>query len=191
MSIMIFEETKLKGAFLIKPEKKEDERGFFARAFCQQEFMDHGLNADIVQCDNSYNKKKGTFRGMHFQVAPYEEDKIVSCTLGALLDFIVDLRPASSTFKQVINVELSQQNGYLLYVPKSFAHGFFTLLDSTQVFYQMTQYYHPECARGFRYDDPAFDIHPPFGITAIAERDKKYPDLFKSTLKSEYEFGSH
>jgi dTDP-4-dehydrorhamnose 3,5-epimerase len=186
---MIFEETKLKGAFIIKPEKKEDDRGFFARSFCQKEFRDHGLTADIVQCDISFNKRKGTFRGMHFQVAPFEEDKIVSCTLGALLDFIVDLRPASPTYMQSQRIELSQENGHLLYVPKSFAHGFFTLRDSTQVFYQMTQYYHPECARGFRYDDPAVNFQFPFEIASIAERDRKYPDL-KAMMPKVYEFSS-
>lgn len=172
---MIFNETKLKGAFVITPERLEDERGFFARSFCLTEFSRHGLYPTIVQCNLSYNKKKGTFRGMHFQVAPYEEDKIVSCTQGSILDFIVDLRPGSPTFKQWIAVELSAENRNILYVPKSFANGFITLSDHTQVQYQMTQFYHAESARGFRWDDPAFDIHIPFAVEAIAEKDKSFP----------------
>lgn len=175
---MIFHETKLKGAFIIKPEKKEDERGFFARTFCKKEFLEHGLNATIVQCDISYNKKKGTFRGMHFQGPPFEEDKIVNCIQGAIMDYIVDLRVESPTFKQWINVELSPENGYMLYIPKSFAHGFYTLRDETTVFYQMTQYYHPEHAWGFRFDDPAFDIHLPAEVATLSERDRTYPDLY-------------
>jgi dTDP-4-dehydrorhamnose 3,5-epimerase len=174
---MIFEETKLKGAFLIKPEKQEDERGFFSRSFCRNEFTEHGLNTDIVQCSVSYNKKKGTFRGMHFQMAPYEEDKMVTCTHGAILDFIVDMRAESPTFKQKLAVELSARNGYILYIPKTFAHGFFTLEDHSQLFYQMTQFHRPEYARGFRFDDPAIKIHLPFAITSIAEKDKNFPDL--------------
>src|SRR5687767_6701485 len=120
---MIFTETKLKGAFIIKPKKNEDERGFFARTFCQKEFEDHGLNGYIAQCNISYNKKKGTFRGMHFQVPPFEEDKIVSCLQGSFMDYIVDLRADSPTFKQWISVELTAENRYSLYVPKSLAHG--------------------------------------------------------------------
>jgi dTDP-4-dehydrorhamnose 3,5-epimerase len=175
---MIFHETKLKGAFIIKPQKKEDERGFFARTFCKKEFLEHGLNAAIVQCDISHNKKKGTFRGMHFQAPPFEEDKIVSCFQGAMLDYIVDLRVESPTFKEWIKVELSADNGYSLYVPKSFAHGFYTLRDNTEVFYQMTQYYHPEHSWGFRFDDPAFDIHLPSEIATVSEKDRSYPDLY-------------
>lgn len=171
---MIFIETKLKGAFVISPERLEDERGFFARSFCLKEFAEHGLYPTIVQCNISYNKKKGTFRGMHFQVAPYEEDKIISCTKGSILDFIVDLRQGSATFKQWIAVELSAENRNILYAPKSFAHGFITLEPDTQVFYQMTQFYHPESARGFRFDDPAINLHLPFPVEAIAEKDKSF-----------------
>ncbi len=175
---MIFHETKLKGAFIIKPQRKEDERGFFARTFCQREFLEQGLNATIMQCDISHNKKKGTFRGMHFQAPPFEEDKIVTCLQGAILDYIVDLRVESPTFKEWIKVELSAENGYSLYVPKSFAHGFYTLHDNTDVFYQMTQFHHPEHAWGFRFDDPAFDIHLPSEVATLSEKDRSYPDLY-------------
>src|SRR5258706_12628039 len=126
---MIFEETKLKGAFIIKPEKKEDERGHVARTFCQDEFLAHGLNPNIVQSDISYIKTKGTFKGMHFQEPAFEEDKIISCHQGAIVDYIVDLRVDSRTFKEWIKIELSAENGYSLYIPKSFAHGFYTLSD--------------------------------------------------------------
>jgi dTDP-4-dehydrorhamnose 3,5-epimerase len=175
---MTFTETKLKGAFIIKPEKNLDERGFFARTFCQKEFEAHGLNPCVAQCNVSYNKRKGTFRGMHFQIPPYEEVKMVSCVQGVLLDYLVDLREDSPTFKQWIAIELSGENGYAVYIPKSFAHGFFTLSDHTTVHYQMSEFYQPAYARGFRFNDPAFDIQLPFAITTMAERDKKFSDLF-------------
>jgi dTDP-4-dehydrorhamnose 3,5-epimerase len=175
---MIFTETRLKGAFIIKPKKNEDERGFFARTFCRKEYEAHGLNGNVVQCNISYNKKRGTFRGMHFQVAPFEEDKIVSCLQGAFMDYIVDLREASPTYRQWICVELKAENRYSLYVPKSFAHGFFTLVDDTVVHYQMSEFYQPDHARGFRFDDPAINIRLPFGIAAVAPRDREFSDLF-------------
>jgi dTDP-4-dehydrorhamnose 3,5-epimerase len=174
---MIFEETRLRGAYVIKTERKEDERGSFARSFCLKEFAARGLNATIVQCSYSYNKKTGTFRGMHYQLAPYAEDKIVSCTHGAILDFIVDLRTGSKTFGQCEQIELSAANGKILYVPKFFAHGFLTLADDSQVFYQMTQYHQPDHARGFRYNDPAFNISIPYDINVVGERDRTYPDF--------------
>src|SRR5882672_3613719 len=172
---MTFHETKLKGVFIIKPEKQEDERGFVVRTFGQNEFLAHGLNATIVQSDSSYIKSKGTFKGMHFQAPPFEEDKIVSCHRGAILDYIVDLRVESLTFKEWIKIELSSENGYSVYIPKSFAHGFYTLRDHTQVFYQMTQYHYPEHAWGFRFDDPAFDINLPAEIASLSEKDRSYP----------------
>jgi len=175
---MIFEETKLKGAFIIKPEKKEDERGFFARTFCQKEFLEYGLNANIVQCDISHNKNKGTFRGMHFQAPPFEEDKIISCCYGAILNYIVDLRVDSETFKDWIKIEVSSENGYLVYIPRSFAHGFYTLRSDTRVVYQLTQYHYPEHVWGFRFDDPAFDILVPAEISNLSEKDSHYPDLY-------------
>jgi len=175
---MIFYETKLKGAFIIKPDKKGDERGSFARIFCQDEFLARGLNATIVQSDISYIRTKGTFKGMHFQAPPFEEDKIVSCLQGAILDYIVDLRVESRTFKEWVKTELSSENGCSIYVPKSFAHGFYTLQDNTMVFYNMTQYHHPEQALGFRFDDPAFDIAMPAEVANLSEEDRSYPDLY-------------
>lgn len=175
---MIFVETRLSGAYLLKPERREDERGYFARTFCKKEFLEHGLNPAFVQSSVSFNHKKGTFRGMHFQGPPYEEEKLVSCVQGAILDYIVDLRPDSPTFKDYIRVELSQANGFALYVPKSFAHGFLTLQDNSMVSYQMSEYHHAEAAHGFRWDDPAFDISLPFQVTTQAERDRNYPDLY-------------
>ncbi|MBL6448106.1 dTDP-4-dehydrorhamnose 3,5-epimerase [Fulvivirga sp. 29W222] len=172
---MIFEETKLRGAYVIKPERLEDERGFFARSFCLKEFAEHGLSPFVVQCNISYNKKKGTFRGMHFQAPPFEEDKIVCCTQGSILDYVVDLRLGSPTFKQWVAVELSAENRNILYIPKTFAHGFITLTNDTQVFYQMTQFYNAESARGFRWDDPAFDIQLPIPVESIAEKDRSFP----------------
>ena len=178
--IMTFTETKLKGAFIIQPQKNEDERGFFARTFCQKEFRAMGLNPRVVQCNISYNKRKGTFRGMHFQVAPHEEDKLVSCIQGAMLDYIVDLRKESPTFKHWIAVELSAENGLALYVPKTFAHGFITLADDTTVHYQMSEFYQPDFARGFRFDDPDINIELPFPITTVAGKDKKMSGTFVS-----------
>jgi dTDP-4-dehydrorhamnose 3,5-epimerase len=175
---MTFTETKLKGAFVIRREKKEDERGFFARTFCQKEFDAHGLNTRIAQSNVSYNKSKGTFRGMHFQMPPFEEDKTVTRIQGSLLDYIVDLRETSATYKQWLAIELSAENGLALYVPKSFAHGFLTLTDDTVVHYQMSEFYRPEYAHGFRVNDPAFNIELPFPISIISERDMKYSDLF-------------
>jgi dTDP-4-dehydrorhamnose 3,5-epimerase len=175
---MIFLETKLAGAFLIKPERHLDERGYFARTFCRREFKEHGLNPDVVQTSLSYNQHKGTFRGMHFQAPPFQEEKLVSCVQGAILDYIVDLRPESRTFKDYIRVELSAENGFALYIPKSFAHGFLTLRDNSLVMYQMSEYHHSEASRGFRWNDPAFDITLPFQVTTQAERDRNYPDLY-------------
>jgi dTDP-4-dehydrorhamnose 3,5-epimerase len=175
---MIFVETKLSGAYLIKPERHEDERGYFARTFCRNEFAGRGLHSLFVQSSVSFNHKKGTFRGMHFQAPPYQEIKLVSCAHGAILDYIVDLRPDSPTFKEYIKVELTAENGFSLYVPKSFAHGFLTLEDNSLVTYQMSEYHHSEAARGFRWDDPAFDISLPFQVTTQAERDRNYPDLY-------------
>jgi dTDP-4-dehydrorhamnose 3,5-epimerase len=175
---MIFVETKLSGAYILKPQRHVDERGYFSRTFCKKEFIEHGLNATVVQSSISFNHKKGTFRGMHFQAPPHQEEKLVSCVQGAILDYIVDLRPDSLTFKQSFKVELSADNGWALYIPKSFAHGFLTLSDNTVVSYQMSEYHHAESAYGFRWDDPAFDIILPFQVTTQAERDKNYPDLY-------------
>jgi dTDP-4-dehydrorhamnose 3,5-epimerase len=155
---MRFTETKLKGAYVIKIEPIEDERGFFARSWCQQEFGDRGLNPNLVQCNVSFNRKKGTLRGMHYQIKPHEETKLVKCTRGSIYDVMIDIRPESSTFKQWTAIELSAENHKMLYIPEGFAHGFQTLEDNTEVFYQMSDFYHPESARGLRWDDPMFAI---------------------------------
>lgn len=174
---MIFSETKLKGAFLIEPERKEDHRGFFARTWCQQEFEDHGLNSKLVQCSVSFNKKKGTLRGMHFQIAPFGETKLVRCTKGEIFDVIIDLRPNSGTFKKYFSVILNEENRLMLYIPEGFAHGFQTVVDNTEVFYQMGQFYSPEHSSGVRWNDPAFGIEWPPDDRIIIDRDMNYPDF--------------
>ena len=178
---MLFLETRLRGAYIIVPERNEDQRGYFARTFCRNEFAAYGLNPEIAQCSISYNKKKGTFRGMHFQRPPFEEDKVVTCLRGSFVDYIADLRPLSPTYREWIAVELNSNNRYSLYIPKSFAHGFFTLADDTMIQYQMSEFYHPEYSCGFRYDDPAFNIELPFAATSISPRDKTFANLFVPT----------
>ena len=174
---MIFSETKLKGAFLIEPERKEDHRGFFARTWCQQEFEDHGLNSKLVQCSVSFNKKKGTLRGMHFQIEPFGETKLVRCTKGEIFDVIIDLRQNSDTFKKYFSVILNEENRLMLYIPEGFAHGFQTVVDNTEVFYQMGQFYSPEHSSGVRWNDPAFGIEWPPDDRIIIDRDMNYPDF--------------
>lgn len=172
---MRFLETPLSGAYVIEPELAEDERGFFARTFCQKEFKSHGLNPELVQCSISFNKKKGTLRGMHYQVKPHEETKLVRCTMGAIYDVIVDLRPESITFRKWIAVELSALNRKMLFIPKGFAHGFQTLVDNTEVFYQMSEYYASEHAQGLRWDDPTIGIWwPPVTKRLVSERDQNH-----------------
>jgi dTDP-4-dehydrorhamnose 3,5-epimerase len=174
---MIFMETKLKGAFLIEPQRHEDERGFFARMFCEKEFEAHGLKPRMVQCSISFNKKKGTLRGMHYQAAPYAEDKVVRCTAGRIYDVAVDLRPESATFKHWIAAELSADNRRMFYIPAGLAHGFQTVADDSEVFYQMSEFYHPESARGVRWDDPAFGINWPAAERTISPKDRSIPDF--------------
>lgn len=174
---MKFKATKIRGVFLIEIEPKEDERGFFARSFCVEEFGDQGLKTQFKQCSISFNKKRGTLRGMHYQVAPYEETKIVLCAKGALYDVVLDLRTESKTYKQWEAFELSAQNRTMLYVPEGIAHGFQTLEDNTEVHYSISEFYHPECARGIRWDDPAFDIKwPEIQQRVISQKDKSYQD---------------
>lgn len=172
---MRFAEARLAGALVIDIEPREDERGFFARSWCEEEFRAQGLNPRLVQCNISHNKKRGTVRGMHYQVKPYEEAKLVRCTRGAIFDVIVDLRPTSPTFREWIGVELTADNHRMLYVPEGSAHGFQTLVDSTEVLYQMSEFYHPECARGVLWNDPVFGIEWPIrdGVT-ISPRDLQY-----------------
>jgi dTDP-4-dehydrorhamnose 3,5-epimerase len=177
---MIFTETRLKGAFIIDPEPREDERGFFARIWCQEEFGAHGLETQLVQASISVNRHAGTLRGMHYQVAPYAETKLVRCTAGSIFDVIIDLRPGSPTFREYVSVELSANNRRLLYIPRGFAHGFQTLDDNSEVAYQMSAVYHPQSARGVRWNDPAFAIDwPAVSHRIMAPRDAAYPD-FKS-----------
>ena len=174
---MIFRPTPLAKAFLIDLEKREDERGFFARSWCADEFLKHGLNPRLAQCNISYNKKKGTLRGMHYQGAPFEEAKLVRCTRGSLYDVIIDLRADSPTYKEHFFQVLSRDNHIMLYVPEGFAHGFQTLEDDTEIFYQMSQSYHASYGRGVRYNDPQFDISWPITELTIADRDRSYPDF--------------
>ncbi len=172
---MIFTETPLKGAYVIELEPREDERGFFARSWCADEFEKHGLNSRLVQCNISFNKKRGTLRGMHYQAAPFREAKLARCTMGAIYDVIIDLRTASPTFKQWFAVELSAENRLAVYIPEEFAHGFQTLTDNAEVFYQMSEFFHPECAMGLRWDDPAFGVPWPIKTPVISEKDMSYP----------------
>lgn len=174
---MIFQETQLKGAYIIDLERREDARGFFARSFCQREFEAHGLAPVMVQTNVSYNKKRGTLRGMHYQAAPYEEAKLVRCTRGAIYDVIVDVRPHSDTFREWVGVELTPDTGRMLYVPEGFAHGFITLEDETEVTYQVSAFYAPGYERGLRYDDPAIGIVWPIGMQVISEKDGSWPDF--------------
>lgn len=173
---MKFIETDLKGAFIIELEKLEDNRGFFARSWCKREFDEHGLNSNATQANVSYNKKKGTLRGMHLQSKPYAETKLVRCTRGAIYDVIIDLRPDSATYKKWLGVELSADNGKMLYVPENFAHGFQTLKDDTEVTYQVTQYYTPGYEKGIRWNDPAFRINWPVTVAVISEKDENWQD---------------
>jgi dTDP-4-dehydrorhamnose 3,5-epimerase len=175
---VILTETKLKGAYIVELEELKDNRGFFARAWCQHEFEKHGLNAHFVQANVSYSKKKGTLRGLHYQISPYEEIKLMRCTKGSVYDVIIDLRRASSTYAQWIGVELTSENHKMLYVPENFAHGFQTLEDDTEVFYPVSQFYTPGSERGIRYDDPAFGIKwPETKDLVMSEKDKCWPDF--------------
>jgi len=173
---MIFHKTELEGAYLISINKLEDERGFFARSWCQREFEDQGLNSRLVQCNLSYNKLQGTLRGMHYQVSPYQEAKLVSCIRGTIYDVIIDLRRESPTFTEYLAVILSAEEHNMLFIPEGFAHGFLTLEDETTVFYQMSEFYAPEYARGLRWSDPTFGIEWPAAVQVISARDANYPD---------------
>jgi len=174
---MRFLETKLPGVVEIHLDPMPDERGFFARTWCQREFEDHGLNPNVVQCSVSFNTRKGTLRGIHYQAAPCPETKIIRCTRGAIYDVVLDLRPDSVTCKDWIAVVLTGTNRHMLYVPEGCAHGFLTLEDETEVFYQMSEFYKPDLGRGVRWDDPAFKIDWPGDVEVISERDRTYPDF--------------
>ncbi len=173
-------ETKLKGAYIIELEKLEDNRGFFARTWDKKFFEERGLNSDLVQMSFSYSKKKGTLRGMHFQVEPFKETKIVRCLRGKIFDVIIDLRKESDTYKEWINVELDdKQNRKMLYIPEGFAHGFQTLEDDTEVFYQMSNWFSPEHAKGIKWNDKEFDIKWPIQNVIISDKDKMYEEFAK------------
>lgn len=174
---MTFHELKLPGAYEIRIEPKSDERGFFARCWCQEEFESHGLTTRIAQCSISFNAHKGTLRGMHYQTPPYAETKIVRCTKGSIYDVVVDLRPDSATFKQWAAVVLTADKRNMLYVPEGCGHGFLTLEDESEVFYQISEFYHPESAGGVRWDDPAFNVSWPGTVEVISERDRTYADF--------------
>ena len=175
--IMEFQRTKLEGVFEIHIEPKWDERGLFARTWCAVESQSNNLNPKIVQCNTSFNPRKGTLRGLHYQDSPRQEAKLIRCTRGAICDVAVDLRPCSPTFKQWVVATLSAENRKMLYVPEGCGHGFLTLEDDTEVFYQMSEFYAPECSRGFRWNDPAFGIAWPDEVKVISERDRTYPDF--------------
>ncbi|OLE53303.1 MAG: dTDP-4-dehydrorhamnose 3,5-epimerase [Acidobacteria bacterium 13_1_20CM_3_53_8] len=174
---MIFTETRLKGAYIIEPERMEDERGFFALSWSEREFKAHGLDARLLECNISFNMRRGTLRGMHYQVAPHAQAKLVRCTRGAIYDVAVDLRPESETFKQWVAVELSARNCLQFYIPAGLAHGFQTLEDETEISYQMSEVYAPKCAGGVRWNDTAFSIEWPEMERIITDRDAQYPDF--------------
>lgn len=184
---MIFTPTKLQGAFIIDLKKLEDERGFFARTFCANEFADNNLETKFVQGNTSLSFKKGTLRGMHFQKPPYEEDKLVRCTKGALYDVIIDLRKDSPTYKEWIGVELTENNQRALLVPRGFGHGFITLKDNTEANYLVSQFYTPGAEAGIRYNDPQFEILWPFEPIVVSEKDANHPDYQESNDSKESE----
>lgn len=182
---MKFVITAIKGAFIIEPEPVEDERGFFCRTWCRREFTERGLNPHLVQCNVSFNRKKGTLRGMHYQAHPGWEAKLVRCTMGAIHDVVIDLRSGSETYMEWIAVELTADNRKMLYVPEGVAHGFQTLANNTEVFYQMSEYYIPEAARGIRWNDPRFNIVWPGEVTAISKRDSSFECFVPECKKNE------
>ncbi|HEC90693.1 MAG TPA: dTDP-4-dehydrorhamnose 3,5-epimerase [Alphaproteobacteria bacterium] len=174
---MIFKETPLKGCYLIKPERFGDERGHLARTFCRDEFAKHGLTAEVAQCSTTMTAEKGAVRGMHFQVSPHEEDKLVRCVSGAIYDVAVDIRDGSATRGRWFAAELSRDNGEAVFIPKGFAHGFQALAGNVEVFYQMSAAYDPAAAMGYRWDDPAFAIDWPLAVGRMSERDRGWPDF--------------
>jgi dTDP-4-dehydrorhamnose 3,5-epimerase len=188
---MIFTETKLKGAFIINLERREDARGFFARAFCQKEFAAHGLKPNIAQANIAFNRKRGTLRGMHFQYPPAAETKVVRCTRGAILDIIVDLRPESSTYLDHVAVELTEENQRTLYVPERFAHGYQTLRDNTETSYQVGEFYTPGAEGGLLYCDPRLGFEWPLSVSEISDKDQMWKPLEEIEWEVRRRMGSH
>lgn len=178
---MQFTQTKLKGSFIIDLDEKADHRGFFARTFCAEECAEHGLKQNVMQCNLSFNYKKGTLRGMHYQTAPACETKLIRCTQGAIYDVIIDMRPESPTYLSHIGVELTAENRRALYVPEMFAHGYQALTDGAEVLYQVSEFYTPGYERGLRYNDPFFNIEWPLPVSVISQKDAAWP-LFESVL---------
>ena len=176
---MEFIETGLKGAFTIRQKKIEDHRGYFARAWCREEFIQHGLNPNMLQLNTAFSFQRGTVRGMHYQEKPHEEAKLIRCTRGAIYDVIVDLRPDSPTCGQWHGEELTGSNGTMLYAPEGFAHGYQTLLNDTEMYYMTSAFYASGAARGVRYDAVAFGILWPLPVTVISEQDRKWPDHWR------------
>jgi dTDP-4-dehydrorhamnose 3,5-epimerase len=174
---MIFKETEIAGVLTVSLDVFQDGRGFFARTWCGQEFAEHGLNPKLVQCSVSFNKRKGTLRGVHYQAEPHWEAKLVRCTSGSIYDVALDLRPESATYLRWTGAELSAENHRALYIPEGCAHGFLSLEDNTEVFYQMSESYYPESARGVRWNDPAFGIRWPGTVEVLSDRDRGYPDF--------------
>jgi dTDP-4-dehydrorhamnose 3,5-epimerase len=174
---MRFTETKLRGAFVLELEPRSDDRGFFARAFCQKEFEAHGLKPNVAQCNCSYNHKRATMRGMHYQLPPAAETKLIRCTRGGIYDVIVDLRPDSPTYLQHFGIELTEQNRKQLYVPEMFAHGYLTLTPDAETTYQVGEFYTPGAERGIRYNDPALKINWPIPVEIVSEKDASWPDF--------------
>jgi dTDP-4-dehydrorhamnose 3,5-epimerase len=172
---LIFSTTDVEGAFLIRPERLEDERGFFARTYCVRELTEHGIDPQVVQRSVSHNLRRGTLRGMHFQIAPHQESKLVSCVRGSIYDVVLDLRPSSSTYRRWSAATLTADGFETLFIPKGCAHGFISLVDDSTVHYEISEFHHPESARGVRYDDPAFGIEWPLQPTVINSRDLGYP----------------
>src|SRR5690554_4392808 len=179
---MIFTETALKGAHIVEIKQLTDERGFFGRSWCKREMEEHGLNSNVVQANTSCSTIKGTMRGMHYQMAPYEETKLIRCTRGAIYDVIIDLRKESPTFMQWFGIELTEKDYKMVYIPERFAHGFVTLTDNAEVTYLVTQYYTPGAEGGIRYDDPSFNINWPVPVKLVSEKDSNHPDFHPSHL---------
>jgi dTDP-4-dehydrorhamnose 3,5-epimerase len=174
---MIYHFTPLSGVYLIEPERREDDRGWFARTFCAREFAEMGMATDFPQCSTSYNARRGTVRGLHYQAVPCTEAKLVRCARGALFDVAVDIQPGSPTFGQWVSAELTAENGHMLYIPEGYAHGFQTLADGTEIFYQISTEYQPALSRGIRWNDPRIGIRWPLARAILSDRDRALPEL--------------